>query len=167
MDDEKFTLLHSRGMKTKRQTDAIYSKWFNGKDGVIVHPENRRRDNDPPDSWPSDVIWRSFLMAAEKEQSSHSHLLLNSRRTAATQRIWIQQSTPNIFQRMETSRMNSAADAKTSARPYFGSFRKRGNGCENVSIGVQRKQIIPQERNQHGHPLFHDWSTPDNLIVQS
>ena len=56
-------------------SDAIYSNWFYGKDGVIVcHENDKRRDSDPPSLWPSEVIWQSFVMVTEKEQTSPSDL---------------------------------------------------------------------------------------------
>ena len=60
---------------SSKNSDAIYSNWFNGKDGVIVcHENDKSRDSDPPSLWPSEAIWQSFVMAADKEQTSPSEL---------------------------------------------------------------------------------------------
>ena len=62
-------------MDSREDSDAIYSNWFDGKDGVIVcHENDRRRDSDPPRMWPSEVIWQSFVMVADKEQRNPSDL---------------------------------------------------------------------------------------------
>ena len=74
-DGTSLTFVDVRRKGSSQNSNAIYSNWFNGKDGVIVcHENNRRRDSDPPCMWPSEVIWQSFVMVADEEQTSPSDL---------------------------------------------------------------------------------------------
>ena len=91
LDYLAFVDVRSKG--SGEYSNPIYSNWFNGKDGIIVCHENYRdRDSDPPSLWPSEAIWQSFLMVADKEQTSPSDLRLVMRHSVKNERtrmvIW-------------------------------------------------------------------------------
>ena len=89
IDLDCFMFVDVRNKGSGKDSDAIYSNWFNGKDGVIVFHENYRgRDSDPPSLWPSEAIWQSFVMVADKEQTSPSDLRYGMRHSVKNEREW-------------------------------------------------------------------------------
>ena len=89
-DGTSLTFVDVRSKGSSRGSDIFYSNWFSGKDGVIVcHENDRRMDSDPPCMWPSEIIWQSFVMVADDEQTSPSDL-----------RCIVRHSVKNHFTRM-------------------------------------------------------------------
>ncbi|KAF2187980.1 hypothetical protein K469DRAFT_475647, partial [Zopfia rhizophila CBS 207.26] len=57
--------------------DAAYTNHLNGKSDIIVCSKNYKgRDENPPGQrlWPSEILWQSWMMAAEAQRSRLSDL---------------------------------------------------------------------------------------------
>ncbi|KAI9849461.1 MAG: hypothetical protein M1837_004081 [Sclerophora amabilis] len=71
VDPKGFIYVDVRSQRMKRAEDAIYSNQVNGRDGAILNNENfKDRDMNPEGQrlWPTEIIWQSFLLAAEKDE---------------------------------------------------------------------------------------------------
>ena len=106
VDLKRLTFVDVLGKGSGEESDAIYSNWFNGNDGVIVcHENDKGRDSDPPSLWPSEAIWQSFVMVADKEQTSPSDLRYVIRHSVKNERtrmvIWQAARENAIFPMLE------------------------------------------------------------------